>query len=364
MPDISRQLIEQINDARAAGTALEIVGRNSKSFYGREPAGEALQVGEHRGIVDYEPAELVLTVRAGTPLAEIEQALDEQGQRLAFEPPHFGGASIGGTLACNQSGPARAWMGSIRDMVLGLKLINGKGEHLRFGGQVMKNVAGYDVSRLQAGAMGCLGVITEISFKVLPGPAASHTLIIGGKEPGAAISIMNRLSARPLPVSGACWLAEEGVGRLYLRLEGARNAVHSAVEQLRQEFPESESLRADDNFWYRLREHELEFFDTQETLWRFSVGAARDLMPDVSADEWLIDWGGAQRWLRGSAYSLDDLNALLPAGAGEVSAFRRGDRRGEVSPELAVPVKSLHIRLKEAFDPDRLLNRGRLYSWL
>ncbi len=364
MSDISQQLTEQISDARASGTALAIVGRNSKTFYGRGIVGDALHVGEHRGIVDYQPAELVLTVRAGTPLEEIEQTLDEQGQRLAFDPPHFRGASIGGTLACNQSGPSRPWMGSVRDMVLGLRLINGKGEHLRFGGQVMKNVAGYDVSRLQAGAMGCLGVITEISFKVLPGPAASHTVILGGEDPGAAVSIMNRLSARPLPLTGACWLAERGVGRLYLRFEGARNAVHSAVEQLQQEFPESESMRADDNFWHRLREHELDFFDTEETLWRFSVGAARDLLPDVPEDEWLIDWGGAQRWLRGSAYSLDELNASLPVGAGEVSAFRRGDREGEVFPELAAPVKALHTRLKEAFDPDRLLNRGRLYSWL
>jgi len=364
MPDVSQQLMEQIRDARAAGTALDIVGQNSKRFYGREPVGEALHVGEHRGIVDYQPAELVLTVRAGTPLAEIEEALDKNGQRLAFEPPHFGHASMGGTLACNQSGPARAWMGSVRDMVLGLRLINGKGEHLRFGGQVMKNVAGYDVSRLQAGAMGCLGVITEISLKVLPKPAAVHTLIVAEEDPGAAIEFMNRLSARPLPLSGACWLAEDGAGRLYLRFEGARNAVQSAVEQLRRECPGSESMPADDNVWHRLREHELAFFDTEETLWRFSVGAARGLLQDVPANEWLIDWGGAQRWLRGNAYSLEVLNASLPAGAGEVCAFRRGDRRAEVFPELAAPVRTLHSRLKAAFDPDRLLNRGRLYSWL
>ena len=364
MPDISRQLTEQISDARAAGTALEIVGQNSKSFYGREPAGDSLHVGAHRGIVDYQPAELILTARAGTPLAEIEQALEENGQRLAFEPPHFGAASIGGTLACNLSGPARAWIGSVRDMVLGLRLINGRGEHLRFGGQVMKNVAGYDVSRLQAGAMGCLGVITEISFKVLPGPAASQTLIVAQEEPGAAIELMNRLSARPLPLSGACWLAEGGQGKLYLRFEGARNAVQSAIEQVQREFPASELMPTGNDFWYRLREQKLSFFDTDETLWRFSVGAARGLWNEVPANEWLIDWGGAQRWLRGSAYSLEQLNASLPAGAGEVCAFRRGDRQAEVFPAPAAPVKRLHSRLKDAFDPDRLLNRGRLYSWL
>lgn len=364
MSDISRQLTEQINDARAAGSALEIVGQGSKSFYGREPVGVALNVGEHRGIVDYQPAELVLTVRAGTPLAEIEQALDDEGQRLAFEPPHFGGASIGGTLACNQSGPARAWAGSVRDMVLGLRLINGKGEHLRFGGQVMKNVAGYDVSRLQAGAMGCLGVITEISFKVLPGPAVSQTLIVAEEEPGAAIELMNRLSARPLPLSGACWLAEDGQGRLNLRFEGARNAVQSAIEQVQRECPTSEHMPSDSDFWYRLREQKLPFFDTDETLWRFSVGAAQGLLNEIPANEWLIDWGGAQRWLRGSAYTLDQLNALLPAGAGEACAFRRGDRLGEVFAAPAAPVKLLHSRLKAAFDPDRLLNRGRLYGWL
>jgi len=359
MSDISLQLIEQVNSARAEGKALNIVGRGSKTFFGREARGEAMEMANHQGIVSYQPAELVMTVRAGTSLAEIDAALDEQGQMLSFEPPKFGGdASIGGTLACNQSGPSRPWAGSVRDMALGLRLINGNGEHLRFGGQVMKNVAGYDVSRFQAGAMGSLGIITEISLKVLPKPAASLTLVSDMESARDAIEIMNTLSGRPVPLNGACWWA----GKLYLRFEGAGSAVESAAAQFCRNFPDTRPLAQGADFWSQLRDQQLDYFAGDAPLWRFSVGSSLEhLLPEA---DWLIDWGGAQRWLRGGDFSLQQLNDLVPNGRGEVSAFSHGDRSGEVFSELAAPLKTIHQRLKATFDPDCLFNPGRLYSWL
>ncbi len=199
----------------------------------------------------------MLTVRSGTSLAEIESVLEEHGQTLAFEPPLFGAdGSIGGTLACNQSGPARPWLGSVRDMVLGLHLINGKGEQLRFGGQVMKNVAGYDVSRLQAGAMGCLGVLLEVSLKVLPRLAMSTTLKIECECPDRAIHIMNQYSSRPFPLTGECWLD----GHVYIRLQGTHNAVEEAVSTVFTEQATVKNLDSDEQFWRDLRDHQLSFF--------------------------------------------------------------------------------------------------------
>ena len=363
MPDSLASIIEQVRDARAEGAVLKIVGGNSKSFYGRRPIGEPLRVKDHCGVVNYQPEELVLTVRGGTSLAEIEAVLDKRGQCLSFEPPHFGGATIGGTLACNQSGPRRPWSGSVRDLVLGIRLLNGKGEHLRFGGQVMKNVAGYDVSRLQAGALGCLGVITEVSLKVMPKPAASQTVVIAEDRPEAAIEAMNGLSGQPLPLTGACWLRGQDTGRLYLRFEGGRGVVRAAVEHMSRDQSVKEIFESGDDFWVRLREHELSFFQSDETLWRFSVGPTQPL-PGYSAGDWLIDWGGAQRWLMDSSRTLEALNSPLAGGRGHVCAFRHGRRDQDVFSPLADPLKLLHIRLKEAFDPDRIFNPGRLYPWL
>lgn len=229
MTDRIRWLQQQVLAARSEGQALRIVGGNSKAFMGRQLAlaQQTLSLAEHRGILSYSPVELVLTARAGTPLAEIEAVLAEHNQMLSFEPPQFAaGATLGGTLACNLSGPGRPWWHSIRDQVLGIRLLNGYGEHLHFGGQVMKNVAGYDLTRLQAGAMGTLGVITEISLKVLPRPATSCTLTFD-VELDEALSLMNRFALAPKPLSAACWLE----GRLYLRLSGAASAVESTAVQ-------------------------------------------------------------------------------------------------------------------------------------
>ncbi len=355
MADIFPQLQEQLLQARENGRKLNIVGGGSKSFMGRQadPEADTLNVGDHTGVVEYHPVELVLTVRAGTTLADIEATLAEHGQTLHFEPPRLGaGATIGGTLACNLSGPARPWAGSVRDQVLGIRLLNGKGEHLRFGGQVMKNVAGYDVSRLQAGALGTLGLITEISLKVMPKPAATMTLV---QEMGAdeVLHYMNSRAAEPKPITGACWVD----GKVYLRLAGARSAVEATAGKW-----SGDVLEQGDEFWQQLQDMQHPFFsDTDTPLWRFSVGSTA-AQPQLEGD-WLIDWAGAQRWYRGEA-ELPAMETLAVAAGGQVSLFRGGDRSGEVMQRQPEALKAIQQRIKNAFDPDHIFNPGRLYSWL
>ncbi|WP_372738545.1 glycolate oxidase subunit GlcE [Neptunomonas sp.] len=354
MADLSTEIQQQVLAARDAKQTLNIVGGGSKSFMGREAVGERLDISGHRGIVNYQPVELVLTARAGTPLTEIEAALAENNQMLAFEPPRFSGvATLGGTLACNQSGPGRPWTGSVRDHVLGVRLINGLGEHLKFGGQVMKNVAGYDVSRLQAGAMGSLGVITEISLKVLPKPAASRTLVwdMGAEE---AIVFMNQLAARPKPLSAACWL----LGRCYVRLSGALSAVEATVKEWKGT---ALTQNQADQFWQQLGQQELPFFDTDLPLWRFSVNSAAGI---PSLDELsLIDWGGAQRWFRGEQDKLH-MESLAATAGGQVSLYAGGERRSEVMHTTPAVLQAIQKRIKASFDPDGIFNPGRLYHWM
>lgn len=352
MSDISKQLQKQIQAARTEGRKLNIVGGGSKAFMGRNPCGETLSVAQHRGIVSYQPVELVLTARAGTSIREIEAVLEEHGQMLAFEPPCYTEEStLGGTLACNVSGPARPWQGSMRDHVLGIRLINGRGEHLRFGGQVMKNVAGYDVSRLMAGAMGTLGVITEVSLKVMPKPACQMTLVeVMGLD--KAIRIMNERAASPKPITAACWLE----GRLYTRLSGAYSSVEATAAHWGLE-----PMKDAETFWRQLRDQQLDYFSGDAPLWRFSVKATA-ANPDIDGD-WLVDWGGAQRWLRAEG-SLTDLEPLASSMGGTVSLFRGGDRSTEVFHGQHQALQQIQQRIKEGFDPDRLFNPGRLYSWM
>lgn len=355
MADQIQRLQEQVLQARRDGQKLNITGGGSKAFMGRaaDPDADILSLAEHTGVVEYHPVELVLTVRAGTPLTEIEAVLAEHGQCLHFEPPHISETStIGGTLACNLSGPSRPWAGSVRDQVLGVRLLNGKGEHLRFGGQVMKNVAGYDVSRLQAGAMGTLGAITEISLKVMPRPAATTTLV-REMAMDEVVDYMNRRAAEPKPITGACWVD----GRVYLRLAGARSAVEATADKWG-----GDVVADSDTFWRQVQDLQHGFFDDRNTpLWRFSVGSTAN-MPALDGP-WMIDWIGSQRWYRGEA-SLSDLEPLARAAGGQVSLFRGGDRSGEVMHSQPDALKTIQRRVKNSFDPDGIFNPGRLYSWL
>jgi glycolate oxidase FAD binding subunit len=304
---------------------------------------------EYTGVVAYEPKELVLTVRAGTPLTRIEYELEAQRQMLAFEPPHFGDrATIGGTVAAGFSGPRRPYAGAVRDFVLGTRIVNGKGEDLSFGGRVIKNVAGYDVSRLMAGSLGTLGVITEISFKVLPLPPAEATLAFELDEQNATLQV-NRWAGLPLPLSATAWES----GRLRVRLSGAESAVNAAKSKMG-----GESIDAGD-YWEELREHRLPFFARDAALWRVSVPQAVE--PITLPFPQLVEWGGGLRWMAGDADPLAVRSAAERLG-GHATLFRGGDRGVGVFHPLKAPVMKIHKRLKEAFDPAGIFNPNRMYK--
>jgi glycolate oxidase FAD binding subunit len=353
MTDLNDTIVDAVTRARDERKPLYIRGGDSKrQLLGRDCQAEPLDMSAHRGIIDYQPGELVVTARAGTPLADIHELLAQHRQMLPFEPPLLGGrATLGGTLACNISGPGRPWYGSIRDMVLGVRLVNGEAQLLKFGGQVMKNVAGYDVSRLQAGALGTLGVISEVSLKVLPLPEHSTTLVYA-MDATQALEVMNRRAREPRPLSGAFWLD----GRLYLRISGAA----SAVEQTASDWGGERSQQAED-IWSQLREMSLPFFRGDEALWRLSLNSAAPTTTPPEAT--LIDWGGAQRWLSGDA-DFTRLQRSAATAGGHASLFRGGDRNGEVRQALEPVQQGLQQRLKKAFDPHGIFNPGRLYSWL
>ncbi len=347
--DLTSQLETQVRDALARAAPLRIVGGGTKAFLGSAAEGEPLDVTGHRGIVHYQPTELVLTARAGTPLREIEAALEEHKQILAFEPPHYGdAATLGGTIACGLSGPRRAYAGAARDFVLGMAIINGRGEVLHFGGEVMKNVAGYDVSRLMTGALGTLGVILDVSLKVLPRPAYELTLALPGVD---AIAQMNRWAGRPLPVSATCVAA----GVLYVRLSGAASAVESAHRQIGGEIVDDAA-----EFWQRVREQRHAFFDDATLLWRLSVPPATP--PLALAGDWLLEWGGALRWLKTAADAATVRKAAEQAG-GHALLFRGGAGDERFHP-LPPALLTLQQRVKQAFDPKGIFNRGRMYAAL
>jgi glycolate oxidase FAD binding subunit len=356
-----RDLIERVRAARADGTTLDIRGGGTKAWYGEAPAGEPLATGALRGISSYEPSELVVTVRAGTPLPELEAALAEKGQCLPFEPPRFGAAStVGGMVAAGLAGPARAAVGGVRDYVLGATVLNGRAEVLSFGGQVMKNVAGYDVSRLLAGSMGVLGVICEVSLKVLPRPVATATLRFDVDE-AEAIRRLNAWGGQPLPLSASAWHG----GVLHLRLAGAAAAVASAARQLG-----GQPLGADEAaaLWEALRDQRSAFFaeaqravDAGGTLWRLSVPSVAP--PLALPGPTLLEWGGAQRWCFGDL-AAERVRAAAAAAGGHATALRTGDatlRAAGVFAPLAAPLERIHRDLKRTFDPAGILNPGRLY---
>ncbi|WP_296894411.1 glycolate oxidase subunit GlcE [Thiobacillus sp.] len=340
--------IDRIRAAHAEGSPLILQGGGSKTFYGNADEGEVLSTRTLTGIVDYQPKELVLTARAGTPLAEIETALAERNQMLAFEPPHFGGAAtLGGSIATGLSGPRRPYAGAARDFVLGVRMIDGTGQPLRFGGQVIKNVAGYDVSRLMAGALGTLGLITEVSLKVLPKPAAETTLQFELDET-AAIENMNRWAGQPLPLSATSWHA----GLLTVRLSGAESAVHGAQARLGGELLHDAAA-----FWQRLRNQATPFFD-KRPLWRLAVKPTTPPL-NLGSAEW-IEWGGAVRWLASDLPAATLRDAAKIAG-GHATLFRGSAPIDGAFAPLAPALRALHRNLKQRFDPKGILNRGRLY---
>lgn len=345
MPDIAAELVSRVRDHAAAGQPLRIEAGGSKAFLGERMQADipVLDLKPHQGVIAYEPKELVLRARAGTRLDELREMLSREGQMLGFEPPEFdGSATLGGTVAAGLSGPRRPWTGAVRDFVLGAGLITGTGEHLEFGGQVMKNVAGFDVSRLVCGAMGTLGIITDISVKVLPLPPVEATLM-QQLDPAQAHRRMLALSNQSLPVSAVCYVG----GRLYVRLSGSEAGVRVAIEKIGGEALETE-------VWRDLANLKLGALQTAKRLWRLSLPKTSTALLEQSC---VIDWAGALRWL---ADPPQDPRQLLDAGHATLFRAPDEDVTSRFTP-LAGMVLRLHHNLKQTFDPAGIINPGRLY---
>ncbi len=372
-------LIDAVRQAGADGRVLRLRGGGSKDFWGQSLTGEVLDTRAYQGIVSYEPSELVVTARCGTPLAELEAALAEKGQCLAFEPPHFGpGATVGGMVAAGLSGPARATAGAVRDYVLGARFINGLGEHLTFGGQVMKNVAGYDVSRLMAGSWGTLGLITEVSIKVLPVAPAEATLMCVGLAQKTALDLLHRWGGQPLPLNASAWVrdtsAQPVADYLFVRLRGAVAAEQSAttrmtadaVAQGAQVTVMNNDEAAQD--WRASGEQALQFFDTPSPdacLWRLSLPQTAPVLDLPFAT--YIEWQGAQRWVWAPASAAVSLRSAAQAAGGHATLFRASAAHAEADKAVGVntplePVQQrIQQQLQKQFDPKGVFATGRLH---
>ena len=368
-------LFRSVRAAAADQTPLRLRGGGTKDFFGLALHGDVLDTRVLRGIVSYEPSELVVTVKAGTPLAELEAALAEQGQCLPFEPPHFAqsaadGATVGGMVAAGLSGPARASVGAVRDYLLGITLLNGRAELLSFGGQVMKNVAGYDVSRLMAGAWGTLGLLTEVSLKVLPVAPGEATLRFDGCNQADALRKLHAWGGQPLPLNASCWVHDGatgvGTGTLYVRLRGAVAAVEAACRTMGGARLDNATVAPD---WTACREQTLPWFAARaerpdHALWRLSVPATAPVLALPAGAQPLVEWHGALRWVQAPEAAGDALRAAANAVGGSASVFVAASAGG-ISARGHFDLKSsalehIHARLKQSFDPAGIFNPGRV----
>ncbi len=391
MQDTAQHTLQDFTDrilqASQSGQALRLRGGGTKDFLGQSLQGEVLDTCRYSGILSYEPSELVITVRCGTPLTEVEAALAEKGQSFAFEPPHFGkGATIGGMVAAGLSGPARASVGTVRDFVLGARVINGKGEHLTFGGQVMKNVAGYDVSRLLAGSWGQLGLITEVSLKVLPVAPGEATLVCAGVTQAQALKLINQWGGQPLPLNASAWVydttATPAQDYFFVRLRGAVAAVDAAIVKMSAEvkalgaqvtFLDNAQAAAD---WQASGEQTLDFFKApteQDCLWRLSVpqtAPVLDVRVNGAACAQYVEWHGAQRWLWAPASAAIQVREAAVKAGGHATLFRTSaasqqtlgdvDKQAGVYTPLNAVQQRIQNELKKQFDPAGVFNPGRV----
>ncbi len=376
----AQHLTDQVRAAAASQSPLRIRGGGSKDFYGETPQGQLLDTRTLAGITSYEPSELVVTVRGGTPLAELEAALAEKGQCLPFEPPHFqisapgDTATVGGMVATGLNGPARASVGAVRDYMLGVQILNGRGELLTFGGQVMKNVAGYDVSRLMAGSGGALGVITEVSLKVLPVAPAEATLVFELPQ-ATALAQLHRWGAKPLPLNASCWVRDDSdpvMGArelLFVRLRGAVAAVDAACQTMTQDQPGQriDNARATPD-WQACRDLRLPFFAVPRApgaaLWRLSVAQTAAVL-DLPWPQ-LLEWHGGLRWLWAPVDAAAGIREAAQAAGGHATLFRLGNVASNGADHsvarftpLTTPLDAIHQRLKAEFDPANIFNRAR-----
>ena len=341
-------LVKTICERLAARDPVSVVGGNTKSFLAGRLTDEPVSMRDHAGIINYEPTELVLTAKSGTTLHEIESCLRDARQMLPFEPPRLGESStIGGVMASGLSGPRRMHLGSARDCVLGVRLINGLGQPIKFGGEVMKNVAGYDLSRLSVGAFGTLGVLTEISVKVLPIPEKEQTQKLECSQ-AKALETLIRIGRRPYPVSAASWINQS----LYIRLSGTASGVESAAAAIG-----GEVLNEADQFWSELRDMTTQEFRCPDLwLWRISVAPTT---PTDALNAFCFDWAGGQRWITAPPDDFSPFELASRLG-GHAICFDRQRGVGTGMQPLESGILRLNRRVKEAMDPHGLINRGRL----
>ncbi|MGH1536963.1 MAG: glycolate oxidase subunit GlcE [Gammaproteobacteria bacterium] len=351
MTDCTNDIAAKIQDAFQQKQALHIHAGNTKSFYGRKIQAQPLSMVQHAGVIEYEPSELYITARSGTSLTEIEQTIADQNQMLPCEPPHFGiNATLGGMISSGLSGCRRVSAGSVRDCILGTDILNGKGEALHFGGKVMKNVAGYDVSRLMCGALGTLGVILSASIRLLPKPECEHTIALT-LDSKTAIAKMNEWANSPIPISATFYDGE----MLYIRLSSSLSAVNACKKEIG-----GEAIDQCDMFWKAIKEHTHDFFNAEKPLWRLSVPPSTETLN--IAGENILEWNGSLRWYLSD---MDESTIRVEAErvGGHATLFK-GDANEQVFHPLSSASMKIHKKLKHVLDPAGILNSGRMFAEL
>jgi glycolate oxidase FAD binding subunit len=349
--DFIRTLCTSIQQANSSKQSLQLSAGGSKSFYGNQIFAPPLDVSANIGIVDYEPSELYISARNGTLLSEIESTLEASNQMLPFEPPHFTSqATLGGTVACGLSGPRRAYANSMRDCILGTNIVNGKGEYLQFGGNVMKNVAGYDVSRLMCGAFGTLGILTQISLKVIPKPQSEITIAIEVNQ-NEALETMNAWMQTQLPISATYFNNDV----LYVRIAGLEKTTKKVHENIG-----GERFQDSDTFWKNIKDHQADFFQTDLPIWRVIIPSNTPVL-SISGES-CLEWNGGLRWIKSSEDAQHIINQCQTAN-GHATLFKAKTKANDCLPSISPKLQNLHLNLKSSFDPNHILNPGRMYSW-
>lgn len=351
MTDTQQDIASRIQDAYQQKQPLEIIAGNTKSFYGRKIDAVPFSTLQHTGITEYEPSELYISARSGTTLKEIEQTILNNNQILPFEPPYFGSsATLGGCVASGLSGPRRATSGAVRDCILGTEIINGKGEYLRFGGKVMKNVAGYDVSRMMCGALGTLGVLMSITIRLLPKPQSEQTLVFS-MSPDDSILHMNKWANTPMPISASFY----DEVNLYIRLSGSASSIDKCVKEIGGDL-----VNSSDIFWMDIKEQTHKFFLTELPLWRICVPPNSPTL-NISGD-CVMEWNGALRWYV-TEQSESEIRAEVLRVNGHAMLFRGENTQQKFHP-LTDAAMRIQTNLKQAFDPVGILNPGKMYAEL
>ena len=349
--DYIQSLCASIQQASSVQQALQLTAGGSKNFYGNQLTAASLDVSSHTGIVDYEPTELFISARNGTLLCDLEATLDANNQMFPFEPPGFTQqATLGGTVACGLSGPRRPYASAMRDCVLGTNIVNGKGEYLEFGGNVMKNVAGYDVSRLMCGAFGTLGVLTQVSLKVIPKPQTNITVALELSQ-SEALKTMSAWMQTLFPISATYFNRDV----LFVRIEGLEKTTKSVLQKIGGEI-----LPSSQTFWKELKDHQTEFFQTERPLWRVII--PNNTPPLSISGESCLEWNGGLRWIK-SDEDAQQIISQCHVANGHATLFKAITKPTDCLASIQPKLQKLHLNLKSAFDPQHILNPGRMYSW-